>query len=456
MPADCRLSNHKNDQPVTPDFYKTGAPLVKMKNYFVGSPAKRRYIMKTRTLWLVLGLCCVSLAALPSLFAGTQPYNASPMYPEDIEINRAYKDDMQFFGGDENNRDGIVEPMFSKLMGRKLKMPHTKQIIDGQQANLLQNEPQEAFGAISVTGHEIHSLRSPQRDLFSATVRLNNSARRSVLDTDAAEDLLDILLGRTQGMIYDGFGLLNFNRFTNSKIPTEAYAPELIAGEYKMKQIRYTGEQEPSWKEDGTLVNIWEVDVNYLWYDQQFDSDTFLIKIPFIDEASGIAPQPDDTLRVNYTIYSLVEEDFAPTQVTVDAQVAIEFPDRGSVRFPYKGEDAVWVRVNPQTVHRISVQHTALRFFRGIYTWGWNVHPPRIQFLQFINEIQNANTGNIELDPEGMSYATRNRELTIGGIGEAAPEKKLYRIAQQVLDGVLTAEDLVAHLNNPAVGPKGT
>ncbi len=399
-------------------------------------------------------LCLALLASGLMILAGDGDVKTEPAHPEDMEINRAYKREIQELGGHAGNSQGVVEPMLSHIYNRDMRISHTKQIIDGKQANLLKNEPSEAIGAKSSTGHTIEAVRSPQRDLFSATIRLHNNARLGQVDTDAATDILDILLGRTEGRIYDGFPLLNFNRFLSDDVSSKHFSPTTAPGEYKTKVLRYTGEKEPSWKNDGTMVNVWEIDVNHLWYDQQFDSDTFLFKIPYMDEESGLQPQMDDVLRINYTIYSLVEEDFSPTTVMLDAQTGVDGLE-GSVRFPYKGQDTVWNRVHPQTVHKMTVQHPAIRFIRGVYIWGWNVHPPRIQFLQPIQEIMNVQTGNIELEPQGMSYAHRNRELSLEGISEHAPEKKLYRVAKAVLAGELTAEQILAWLTDPEQGPDG-
>jgi hypothetical protein len=139
----------------------------------------------------------------------------------------------------------------------------------------------------------------------------------------------------------------------------------------------------------------------------------------------------------------------------LDAQAQIDFPDRGSVRFPYKGQDTVWERVNPYTRHAMTVQHTALRFIRGIYIWGWNVHPPRIQFMQPIQEVKHAVTGEIIYEPQGQSFADRNRALSLDDISDAAPEKKLYMLAKAVEDDLLTADDIMAWLNDENTGPGG-
>ena len=279
---------------------------------------------------------------------------------------------------------------------------------------------------------------------------------------EGAEETLDILLGRTHGRIYDGFPLLNFNRWNSPEVGAEHFTPDSVPGEYKMKTLSCTDETEPSWKDDGNQVRIWEVNVNHFWYGQQLDSDTFLIHLPTEVDCDGVITPVslDDALRVNWTIYSLVEEDFAPTSVMRDAQLnmpgqAADTPGAsrgGTVRFPFKGLDSVWVRIQPRTKVVMKVAHPPLRFIRGIYTWGWNVHPPRIQFIQPIADIIDKDNNTVP-DPQARSFRQRNGALSIDGIGDAAPEKKLYKVAKAVLDGA-TPEVIHAMLNDPETEPQ--
>ncbi|MDX1748411.1 MAG: hypothetical protein R3324_20945, partial [Halobacteriales archaeon] len=258
----------------------------------------------------------------------------------------------------------------------------------------------------------------------------------------AAEELLDILLGTTQGRIYDGFSMLNFNRYTEPSIPPSAFPVGDLDGEYKMKVARDTGETFVS-PYDGETRTIWEVDINHLYYDGQIDSDTFLVRFP-------IGHHPDDTLRVNYRVFSLVSEDFSPTMVMLDHRAS-----PATTNFPFKGLDSVWIPFLRGQVLDFTVKYPPIRQIRGIYLWGWRVHPPRIQFVQPIYEIVNQHTGEVELDPQGESFAYRNRNLTIDGIADAAPEKKMYTVASAVLDGT-PASTIHDWLTEESQGPRGT
>ncbi len=339
------------------------------------------------------------------------------------------------FGQSDPNDPGIIEPCLTAISGVDVRIPNTDQADGDELLNLVGSIfTTDVKGAMSLTGHIIERVESPNRDLRDALQDLEDAADdadQTAMDA-LANDIKAILLGTTQGRIYDGFAMLNFNR--------GAFAPDHVRGEYKMKVLTDTGLTAPGI--DGEPRRIWEVTVNYLWYDGQFDCDTFLLRVPL--EAHQF-----DTLRVNYRIYSLHHEDFSPTTVMQDTRLP------GSAQFPYKGFDSVWTSIDTDSYTEITVDHPPLGLLRGIYTWGWRVHPPRIQFLQPIYEMVNVHTNEVQLQPEGQSYAFRNRELSIEGIGDAAPEKKMYIVAQVVLDGA-SPSLVLAMLSETGTAPYGT
>ncbi len=333
------------------------------------------------------------------------------------------------------NSPGIMEPALAEGTGVELRIPHTDQAAGDTMLNVVGSVViVDAEGALSLTGHVITDATSPNRAMQDALEELEDAADDADLAamTAAATELKAILLGATQGRIYDGFAMLNYNR--------GAFVPDHVPGEYKMKVVTDSGLTAPGM--DGQPRKIWEVTVNMLWYDAQFDSDTFLLRVP-------VGADSMDTLRVHYRIYSLVKEDFSPTTVMMDVKLP------GSAAFPFKGFDSVWTKVGRDKVAEITVDHPPLRLLRGVYTWGWREHPPRIHFLQPIFEMVNAHTGLTQLEPQGESFAYRNRQLTIADIGDAAPEKKMYTVAQAVLAGASPAA-VLAMLTEPDVAPRGT
>lgn len=349
------------------------------------------------------------------------------------------------------NEPGIMEPVTSHLEGRDVRVPNTDQSIDGVvQSTVKSQSIENAFspGVFSMTGNEITQVTSPNADMRSAlrTMAHAAEARDQAAMEAAAADLRDILLGTTVGRIYDGFSMLNWNRFHPTDfgvVSAEHFAPGVDVGEYKMKTARDTGETFVS-PFDGEDRKIWEVDINMLYYDGQIDSDTFLMRFP-------LGHHPDDVVHVNYRIFSLVQEDFSPTLAMLDRRHG-----QNTVNFPFKAFDSVWIGFFPGEVLNVTLKYPPVRMIRGVYTWGWRVHPPRIQFLQPVYDIVNAHTGETELDPQGYSYAFRNREdLTLDAISDIAPEMKMYNVVKAVLLDDATPQTIENWLTKTDQGPRG-
>lgn len=333
------------------------------------------------------------------------------------------------------NDPGILEPALTATQQKEVRIPHTDQASGSTLLNLV--GPVKSFdarGEASLTGQLIVNTDSPNRAMYDSLDALQRAAEkgRTAEMKAAAQSLLDILLGNTQGYIFDGFSMLNFNR--------GAYVPDQMPGEYKMKMVKWDGEMQPGM--DGQMRKVWEANVSLLFYDGQIDSDTFLLRIP-------VDADEFDMIRLHYRIYSLEREDFSPTVVLQDYRLP------GSVQFPFKGLDSVWVPFNGGEITEMTVDYPPVRLMRGIYTWGWRMHPPRVQFIQPVFEIVNAHTGEVELEPQGKSFAYRNAQLSIDGIGNAAPEKKMYDVARAVMKGT-PGDQVYAMLTDPNVVPRGT
>ena len=323
-----------------------------------------------------------------------------------------------------------IDPVLTPMTGKEVRIPNTTPAFRGQamlHASALKTTP---LGEVeSLLGHRITSMHDPLQDLELALYELLGAAKLAgaepLADTRAAQEALDVLLGTTAGRVYDGFALLNHNR--------GAFAPGHVPHEYKMKRLVDSGETVLS-QVDGEIHKIWEVDINMLWYGQNFDSDAFLVRVPFEAQAY-------DELRVNWRVYSLIQEDLAPTTITNDGFGRI-----------FHGLDSSFATLPGEHLSEISVRYPSLKHFRGMYIWGWGSHPPRVQFLQPIKEIDE--TGR--LNPGGQSFATRTREdMTLAAIGDAAPEKKAYIVAMAALNGA-TGDEITAMLTDPATAPTGT
>lgn len=392
--------------------------------------------------WLALGLVCsmVAVACTSSdadptttssaaTTVGTTGTTVAPA-PADPAVTTPTFPATQALDWDAALAMNSLDPVLSFAMQREIRVPNSTPAFDGQP--LLHATPlvlNPLLGAVSATGHEITSIHDPLQDLELELSRLYVEAGRAgsepLSDLTSAQTAVDILTGGTEGRMYDGFALLNYNR--------GAWTDGHVEGEYKMKRLTDTGETFIS-AIDGEEHRIWEIDVQMLWYGQNFDSDTFLIRVPF--EA-----HPFDEFRVNWRIYSLIQEDLAPTTIMNDGFGRI-----------FHGLDSTFASIPAEQVAELSVKYPSLKHFRGMYVWGWGVHPPRVQFLQPVLEIN----ADGDLDPNGLSFAYRTRtDLTLDAIASEAPEKKAYDVAEAALGGA-TGDEIHSMLAEADAAPLGT
>ena len=323
-----------------------------------------------------------------------------------------------------------VDPVLSFTLGEEVRIPNSTPAYDGEpllHASDLVVTPM--VGSESATGAEIESVHGPlqdlELDLAQLLVEALEAGDEPLGDVTSAEDAIAILTGETQGRMYDGFALLNYNR--------GAWAEGHIEDEYKMKPLTDTGERFIS-TIDGEEHKIWEVDIQMVWYGQNFDSDTFLIRVPY--EAHAY-----DEFRVNWRIYSLIQEDLAPTTIMNDGFGRI-----------FQGLDSTFASIPAESVAELSVKYPSLKHFRGMYVWGWGAHPPRVQFLQPVVEINEVG----DLHPTGESFAYRTRtDLTFDNIAPEAPEMKMHAVASAAVGGA-TGDEVLAMLTDPDSGPTGT
>ncbi|MFQ5748802.1 MAG: hypothetical protein ACE5H3_05005, partial [Planctomycetota bacterium] len=164
-------------------------------------------------------------------------------------------------GTDDPNFPGIREPVQTFLFGRDRRIEKTIQVLDfNEQVNILGKiTRKKGLGRKSLTGNPINRVSNPNNDLDQALKDLESAATsgNAAAMPALAREIEDILLGNTQGRIYDGFPLLHFN--------SGVTLPDQVPGEYKMKGLADSGETIVS--PNGSVHKVWEVTVNMLWYD---------------------------------------------------------------------------------------------------------------------------------------------------------------------------------------------
>jgi hypothetical protein len=334
------------------------------------------------------------------------------------------------------NDPGILDPVIETYLNLAWRLPSSHQVtFDSEQINIVGRvRKKKASQSTSMAGYPIQNTESPNRDLRNSLRDLSDAAaQQNAADMQASALALEaILMGTTQGSIYDGFAMLNFNRgnFTADQIP----------GEYKAKYLEHRGLMAPGL--DGKIRPVWEVDATLFYYDDEMDSDVYFLVAP---------PQanPYDRLIINYSVYSTTTESFVPTTLLNNASPFSE----GEV--PSKGFDAVWIPLGGDELTELTVDHGTLENLRGIQLWGWRAKPHRSLFLQPVFESIDTHTGSVKRDAHASVMMERMRNLNLDSISPAAPERKILTVIDAVKSGAAAA-DVLAMLEQTTVQPYGT
>lgn len=336
------------------------------------------------------------------------------------------------------NDPGLMDPVVHELIARPFRLPGSHQVTGhSEQINIVGKvRRKKADKGKSATGKPIsaNGTNSPNRDIRDGLREMEDAA--SIGDTGTmlaiAAQLQQVLLGTTEGKIYDGFALLQSNR--------GGWLPDHVPGEHKAKRMQNRGRTTPGL--DGVVRPVWEVDVNLLYFDEEMASDTtFLIFPPQAD--------PRDTCYVNYTIYSTTTESFAPTTLIKDLDPF------GFGELPSKGYDSAWGPLGANEIIEGTVNHGALGVLRAIQIWGWYAEPDRSVLLQPVWEQLHPQTGAVVRDSGGQLQMDLLRDLEMTDISTAAPEWKIWQLSEAVLAGASPAS-VLASMTSETVSPLGT
>lgn len=335
------------------------------------------------------------------------------------------------------NDPGLLDPVIYELLQRPWRLPSSHQVTGhSEQINLVGRvKKRRADQGESATDKPISAqgTNSPNRDLRTALRDLDDASANQNQGgmTAAAVEMQGILTGSTQGRIYDGFSMLNTHR--------GGWLPDHLPGEFRSKEVKDRGRRATGL--DGVDRVVWEVDVNLLYFDEEMDCDTaFLV----------FSPQADfrDLLYINYTVYSTTTESFAPTTLLHDVDPF------GAGELPSKGYDAVWVPLGSNEITELTIDHGSIGTIHGIQVWGWYAQPDRSVYLQPVWESLDPITGLPRRDPRGATMMAQMAGQTFDSIGDAAVEKKLWSVADSVMQGA-SAASIQAILTQVRTGPLG-
>jgi len=253
---------------------------------------------------------------------------------------------------------------------------------------------------------EVIDPTSPEDDLDAIIDKVEKVAQRG--HGEVPEWLvgraLRILEGRPiKSRAYSGFPMLHYN------------------GPNKVKAV------VPIFDDDGRLVGG-NVDVNMIYFNQHIESDT-----AFVDP--GAVQEVPWTVTYHVNILNRGMEDFSPMVMNFD-RVG---PNRGP--FHASMDQSYFPMLEEGTRYTVRIKENKGKYFNLVYTWGWRIHPPRVQVME--NALKTAGPNgwtlpqweraafcaggaeDTQCDPMGRR---RDRVYAISQIGDLSPAKRMWKI----------------------------
>jgi hypothetical protein len=335
------------------------------------------------------------------------------------------------------NAPGMLDPILEHYLQGSVRLPGSDQVLPPSElVNIVGGARRRpAAGAASATGATIsaNGADSPNRSLKDALRGIDDaSAVGNMAQAQTwASEALAILNGSTQGRIYDGFPMLNYDR--------GAWRADHVAGEYLTKRVYDSGRRKPG--PGGRTLKVWTVQVNVLFYDEEVDGDTHFLLIP--PEAS-----PLDLLIVQWRVYASEHDNFVPSNYLQD------FAPFGEGLLPSKGYDVTWATVGGEEVLDVAVNHGTLGNLRGLQAWRWRPERPSAHFIQPVFERRDPQSGQVRRDARGAALMELRRGQGANTISAVAPESKVKQVAEAVLGGA-SAAAVQAMLNDRQTPPFG-
>lgn len=293
--------------------------------------------------------------------------------------------------------------------GFGVEMPNTLPSTPSNPYNLHDGDP-------IVTDINSNSPTDDLRLVFDSVTRLLAKPQKEAAEVETLRRYIqrgiDILEGNPiQDRAYSGLPLLHYK------------------GPSKVKKVT------PVYDAAGKLIGG-NVDVHQVWYDSHIESDA-----GFID--------PSDVLDVPWTITYTVdvlsrgEDDFSPFVIYVD-DPALTAP---KPPLPHVGMDQTFFPMEEGTRTLFKLKMAPGKYFNMSYTWGWRMHPPRVQVSE--NANKKAQAGGVErtlvgweqsvfCPPDNQQCAPDSSEdlklKAISMIGDMSPAKRMWQALRAASD----------------------
>jgi hypothetical protein len=280
---------------------------------------------------------------------------------------------------------------------------------------------------------EINPL-SPTDDLRAAIDTIARLAAKPAREAAEVEELrkaiqrgLDVLEGNpVPGRAYSGFPVLHYvgPEKTRTVTPILDAAGKTVGG---------------------------NLDVHQIWYDGHIESD-----VAFIDPS--LVMNVPWTVTYTLDVLNRGEDDFSPFALFVDPPPPSSPPSPSTtappassapkMALPHVGMDQTFFPMENGTRTVLKIKMPPGRYYSMVYTWGWRMHPPRIQVMDWAQRKISINGGkpmslpqweqSVFCPPQNQNCSPRASEdlkvRAISMIGDLAPEKQMWSALREARD----------------------
>lgn len=217
---------------------------------------------------------------------------------------------------------------------------------------------------------------------------------------------------------YSGFPVLHYN------------------GPAKIKQV------EPIRDGRGNITGG-NVNIHQLWYDSHIESDTAFLDLSPLNGPDGEPLDVTYTITYKLTVLNKGKDAFSPFHLLTDHP---DFPagkPAGEPPLPGVGFDQSFEPIGEGQQIDLVIKMPPPRYYKFTYTWGWRLHPPRVQVLENAASLfpETAEPGGPTPKPlpryeEEVFGGGKSRTEAIAMLADLAPEKRMWTSFRKALVAV--------------------
>lgn len=257
--------------------------------------------------------------------------------------------------------------------------------------------------------------KSPNDDLDKIIDKIERIAKRRGRANGRVRRLaqrgIDILEGNPiRNRAYSGFPMLHYN------------GPNKVG---VVKPICAGGPCSEPLSESDVVIGG-NVDVEMLYWDQHIEADT-----AFIDPSAVQNVPWTITYKVNILKGGI--EDFSPMTMHFDLK-----PDGSRGPFNASMDQSYFPMLKEGTRYTVKVKQTLGKYYNLTYTWGWRVHPPRVQVTENALKAPRGRTlpeEEILVFGENPRGSEENKLAAIAMIGDISPAKRMWNLFKELKEG---------------------